>query len=219
MAQYYKNIVDLPLSRYIDVAVNDNLNALTIEGFPTEAELFEAWVEIRSQYADAMGDMEHKMYLRVLKEVAILSTDYETVQKLANFLLGFDCETFLRNADENKEVFDEVHKIALNINKILRSTFKFDPYQPDTFRNDLKRSLNQSKALKIRLDMKKIEFDAIRKTNEEAEGPTKEYFYGILITLSDHAKLPLNESMTVYEFCERVQRYNYYLSQKQKNVQ
>lgn len=219
MAQYYKNIVDLPLTRYIDVAVNDNLSALTIEGFPTELQLLEAWTEIRSQYADAMGDVEHRMYLRLLKDVTILSADYETIQKLAHFLLGFHCETFLRHAEVNKDIFDEVHAIALQINKILHTSFKFDPYIPEEFRNELKRSLNQSKALKIRLDMKKIEFDVIRKGHESAEPPTKEYFHGILITLSDHAKLPLNDSISVYEFCERVQRYNYYLSQKQKNTQ
>jgi hypothetical protein len=69
MVKYYTHITELPLSKYIECAVGDkpNLAALIIEGMPTEGELLTAWAEIRSQYSDAMGDQEHKVYLKLFK--------------------------------------------------------------------------------------------------------------------------------------------------------
>src|SRR5690349_12261785 len=68
-ATFYRSISNLPLYKYRDCLVNDNLAALIISGFPPESYLRLAWMDIRQEYADIMGDSEQKNYLKALKEV------------------------------------------------------------------------------------------------------------------------------------------------------
>lgn len=214
MNNYYSKIVELPLNKFIEIKVdpNGNLAPLIISGMPTPEELAKAWEEIQQEYADIMGDAEYRLYTKMLKDLTLLTISYNTVQKVIPFLIGLNLEAFLIHAAENKEIFDEIEKQMVELNKILHTPFKFNPYEPEKFRGELKRALNQSKSLKMRIDLKESEFEAVREKNENKETkPTKEYFYSILIELSDHAKIALSaDNMTVFEYCERVRRYNQY---------
>lgn len=200
MAKVHNNIVDLPLRKYVEALVDKNLHALVIEGDPTREELEQAWQDVQSQYGDAMGDMEHKVYLKILKDVTILDADYKLIHLYVELL---------------EKMY--IQQVAIELNKLLKSSFVLDPKDPVKYRKELQSALNQSKSLKIKLDMKNIEFESIR-TKYETDGvkPSKEYFQSILITLTDHSKVPLNDNMSVYEFCERMRRLNQYVDQQTK---
>src|SRR5205809_845314 len=72
LSKWYHNINELPLSKFIQVVVNQNIFALIIAGQPTQNDLLEAWEEICSGYEDAIGTNEHKLFSILFKEVAII---------------------------------------------------------------------------------------------------------------------------------------------------
>ena len=198
--KWYQNITELPLSRFIDVTVDNNIYALVISGHPSLDDLYSAWGNIESQYADAMGDSEHKLYLSLFKEIHTLTATYRVIHEIVNVL---------------REVPHEGLKAELN--SLVGTSFKFDFADPEKYHAELTRCLKRSKGLKIQIDLKMASFAAIEERFKgKGSKPNREYFFSILITLTDHAKIRIDDSITVYEFCERVTRLNDYAKQTQK---
>jgi hypothetical protein len=194
--KYYQHIVDLPLRNFIDASVNDNLSALIITGFPNPEQLQTAWAQITSEYADQIGDSESKMYWQLFKEVYVLSLNIELVEVCVNLLRAVYVESFARELEE-----------------LSQADFKLDPSDPEKYQADIQRCVNRSKRLIILHDTKKARLDAMEKQNTEQVKPTHEYYSSILITLSDHAKYEINDSITVFAFCERLNRFKKYSEQ------
>lgn len=199
-AQWYRHITELPLSRFIDVVVDDYYAALIITGNPAPEELLLAWAGIQSEYADAIGDHEHRMYVSLFKEVSILAINLQTIEYLV-------------------EILEQVYQPELcnMLNKMLLTTFKFDPADPEKYKATLKRCLMRSKGIKIDLELKQGQLKAMEKKNDaESPKPSREYFQSILITLSDHAQYAIQDSITVFEFCSRIKRYTQYCEQAKR---
>lgn len=199
-AKWYQHITELPLNKFIDCSVDDNVYALVISGHPTEIDLYKAWAQIQQEYADVMGDNEHRMYVTLYRDIKAL----ELTLKLIHYLV-----------DQLKEVY--YVEFANRLNSLLNTTFRFDYTQPEKYFNELTRCINRSKGLKIDLSLKVAQFEAIRNKNKVKNSkPTREYFQSIIITLSDHAKYPVQETITVYEFSERMRRFVKYCEQVEK---
>ena len=197
----------MPLSKYIECLVNKNLNALTISGFPTREELQDAWFEIQQQYADAMGDNEQRAYFELMREAGLLKGAYEQVGLCAKRLYFIE-EYFFSGPEhplyEDAKTF--IERFGREINRLTNSKFDFKDHS--NFHKNIQRCINRSVSLKISYELKYSQLKAIEDKFEKGEEPTKSYFYSILITLSDHAKYQLNDSITVFEFCERIKRLN-----------
>lgn len=191
----YTYITDLPLNRYIDCVVDGNLAALIIKGMPAEEDLQQAWFGIQQQYADVIGDAEHKFYISLLSEVSHLSALYAAIQNGLNIL--------------EKIWFPP---LVLQINKALGSNFKFDHEDPISYISDIRKATSRSKGIKLKLDLKLAHFESIRNRHEgKIEKPTREYFQSILITLSDFSKYPIESTrITTFEFADRIRRFNTY---------
>jgi len=201
-AKWYQHITELPLSKFIDVTVDDNLYALVITGQPSMEQLQLAWVQINQEYADVMGDNEHRMYISVYRDIKVL----ETTLKLIHWLV-----------EQMREVY--YVEFANRLNALLNTRFKFDHTRPEQYFNELTRCINRSKGYKIDLDLKLAQFEVMQKNRkEQGEGkkPSREYYQAILITLSDHVKYPVGDSITVFEFCDRVRRFSDYCKQVEK---
>lgn len=174
--------------------VHGDLSVLVISGNPSLEEIEAAWFDISAQYSDAMGDAEFKMYVKLYKEIAILSADLDCIYILIDILQTTYNEDFLRE-----------------LNKLLKTSMVLDPEKPVEYVATLKRCYNRSKGLKIEVDLKRLQFEAIhKKFNGQGKKPTMEYFDSILITLTDHAKVRVDDTISVYEFCERIKRFNNY---------
>lgn len=198
--KWYQHITELPLRNYIDCAVDGNYHALVISGHPTEHELLIAWSNIQQEDADAAGDHEHRMYITLFKEVTLLKVTLQTIHYLIEIL---------------QEVYYEPYTVQLNA--LLRTSFKFDNTDNHKYHETLRRCFNRSKGLKIDLELKLIQFKAIEKKNQDTgRKPTREYFQSILITLSDHAKYPVQDTISVYEFRDRIRRFTKYCEQVEK---
>lgn len=196
----YRSISELPLSRFIDVAVDNNLYALVITGKPDENELSALWEKIKVEYADAMKDNEYKLYTNLKNELSKLEITYSQLQWAIN---------------ELKKVY--VQQFAEKVNLWLRTSFKFDVRFPEDYDNDLKRADRRSRSFKLEADLKRLNIEGLEKKFAEKGGKaTRESFMNILFSLSDHVKFQLQDSITVYEFCERVHRLNKYIEHQEQ---
>jgi hypothetical protein len=195
--KWYQNITELPLRNYIDCVVDGNYCALVVSGNPTEHELLLAWAQIQQEYADIMADSEHRLYVTLYRDIKVL----ELTLKLIHFLI-----------EELKKVYYDEYTNRLN--DLLKTNFQFDYTEPVKYLAELNRCTNRSKGIKIDLALKMGKFEAIQKKNtEKGSKPTREYFQSILITLSDHAKYQVMDTVTVYEYSERMRRFSKYCEQ------
>ncbi len=200
-SKWYRSISELQLSQFIRVTVDENIYALVISGKPSDEDLIEAWGQIQLQYADAMKDNEYKLLVSLMKEVHRISILYDSIH--------------MAIAELRKRY---VKQFADRLNRWLESSFKFDVRFPDDYEEDLKRAYNRSKGIKLDLDLKRASYEAIQKKFSSAGNKlTREYFQGILITLSDHVRYPVTDSVTVFEYCDRIRRLNDHLKMAKQN--
>lgn len=189
-SKYYLNITELPLRNFIDCIVNNNIYSLIISGHPDVNDLYLQWHEISQQYADAIGDNDHRMYAIMLRDYTITCANYELIQR-------------------GIQILKIVHhpEICNKINKILSTSLKFNATDQKAYDNDLKTAWRRSKAFKIKSDLLKVSLDNM---GGDKVVPSKEYFARILIALSDKAGFYLTDSITTFEFCERIKQFNAY---------
>ncbi len=200
--KFYNSISTLPLRNYKEVLIRKNLAALTIEGFPPETELAEAWQDIQEQYAEAIGDGVQREYLRKLRNVTNLNVDFTMVQ-MAVQQLSIIIPYHL-NDPRDPEFKFAFEFYRTDLNRLVSANFQFD--NPATYGQELQRCLNRAKGIKIELDLQTLNFEAFRNKMEKEKEPDDKYFDSILISLSDLAGYHLNDQITVFEFCERLNR-------------
>jgi hypothetical protein len=101
LSKYYLNITELPLKNFIDCIVNNNIYALIISGHPDVNDLYVQWHEISQQYADAIGDNDHRMYAIMLRNYTVACANYELVQRGVQIL----------KIVHHPEICDKINKI------------------------------------------------------------------------------------------------------------
>lgn len=196
-AKWYHHITELPLNRFIDCLVDKNIYALVITGNPTIEELYAAWTEIQSEYADAIENNEYRLYVTLVKEVVILSTTIEQINCLVGAL---------------EYMYHE--ELLSRLNKLLNTSIVLDPADQVKYTAALKGCIMRSKSLKIKLDLQEIQLQGIQaKMEQPGKQPDRGYFHSILVTLSDHAKYHISDNITVFEYCDRVKRFTQYCEQ------
>jgi hypothetical protein len=199
--EYYKSIVDLPLNKFIECYVDENLYALVISGDVEKQNLTDAWENIVLEYNDAMSDAETKMYISLLKETSLLQAKYKLVE-MAILRLSIAY---------NKEMHDD-------LNNFTSSNLLLDPSKPDEYKKELEKAGRRSKSMLIQYELKRNQLAAMEEKNQvKTTKPTREYFQSVLITLSDFAKYELKDTITVYNFCERVRRYGQHIKMVEEN--
>jgi|GEM_PF-1041683 len=190
--KWYQSIIDLPLSRYISAKVDGNLQALVIEGNPTPNDLEKAWLNIEMECIDLVGTVEQKAELKLKKDIDIMQ---------ANLLI---CEVCIQQLSLSYHPDFEMY-----LNNILKANIKLDPTDPVKYHALLKNCWNRSRGIKINLDLKVIEYNAVaEKLQKQGEGQpyTREYFATMLITLSDFAQYQVQDTITVFEYYDRLRR-------------
>ena len=220
--KYHTTITTLPLSKFIDVVVDKNLLALVFSGSPVEGDmnlLNAAWAKINEEYADAIGDGEQQIYLQALKDVTSLKINIQVARALIEVLEK--TAAMIVEPDRMDDVEAYIIKFQDRLNKLLDSNLKFDRNNRDDYLKALKGCTNRAKAFKIDLDLKNMHLEALEKTRNPDTGKadkafTRQYFQSILITISDHARYQIGDDITVFQFCERIRRYNSYIEQMQK---
>jgi len=189
----FRSITELPLSRWIDLTVSGDINAVIKEGCPPERELQLAIAELRQQYADAAGDNHYKMYCNLIKEISNLEITLLEVGQLVETLR------------------DAYHPLlAKALNGVLGTSFVFDVTKPAEYDKNLDRCIRRTGGLKISLGLKTAALKAMEeKYTKDGVKPTREYYSSILITLrQDSGYHVLPENISTWEFCEMIRRFN-----------
>lgn len=190
--KWYHNISELPLHRFEDIVCDSNLYALVITGKPSDNDLLKAWADIQLEIADAANDQEYRLMSSMSRDVHKLSI---TIDQIHIAL------------DQLKVRY--VEKFAMLVNKWLVSSFKFDVRFPEDYDNDIARAKRRIKGLELDLSLKKAAYEGVKTKFASADGKfTRAYFQGMLITLSDHVKFEIKNTITVFEFYTRIRRLN-----------
>ncbi len=209
----HRSIQTLPLNRFIECYVDGNLHALVISGVAVMPVLQQVWEDILQEYTERVAHHEYKLYLSLLREITDLRITHKQIQLLAH--AGDEANEIPKGA--LRQVYDKY--LAGELNGLLKTTFRLNWADQKTYNQELDKAVRRSGSIKIKADLKAMQFEAIRKRHEKRlnEQPTKAqdraYFTNILISLSDHAKFQIADTITVYEYCERIKRLNEYCEQ------
>lgn len=193
----------MPLSKFIDCDVDGDLSALVIEGEATEQEILHAWLLIKTQYADIIGNQEYILYRNGCRDLSVLKITLVEVETLVSLM---------------RKIYSQM--IAERLNKLLKTRFEFNIETPEQYNSDLDACITRTGSTKIQIDIKEAQMKAMEGKHEQGHKPTREYYHKILISLSDHAKYELTDKISVFDFCERVKRFNKFCEQQKtpKNV-
>lgn len=200
---YHQTIDELPLNRFIDCMVDNNLSALIISGLPTIQQLQSAWENIFSDYIERIGTNEYRIYVALYKEINLLKVTIDQINIIA------------QRGDEANDMKPGILRLmyseyfANELNILLKTTCRFNYKDFKSYHAELDKCINRSKAFKIKLDLKLMNFEAIEKKNKGNTGKAdRQYFVSILVTLSDYAKYQIADNIKMSEYCERLKRFN-----------
>ena len=217
IANWYRSIHELPLKHFETVYVDQNLFALVISGSPTIDDLSKAWENIQSEYADALGNADYKMYVSVYKEITLMNITYEQIL----FIVAPGDEEgngkgiLLKLCSPQFDT--EVKFFANEINDLLRFRPRLNTNDPASYFAEVEKCYRRSKAIKIQLDMKRLEFEGVeKKFNKSGEQMEKSFFTSMLIFLSKHNGYKITKDITVAEYCEYVKQYNRFVELESK---
>lgn len=171
--------------------------ALVIIGEPDYTELRRAWSNILGEYSDAVGNAEYRIYVGVFKEVTELELKMNAIMAAIDVLRMGVYSRYLCDA----------------LNKDLRASFRFNYKDPASFQAEVEKAYRRSKAIKLQLDLREMHLRALEAKHTDGKKPDRRYYDAILVSLSDHAKYEITESITVSKFCERLKRYNAHCEQ------
>ncbi len=144
----YSSCNDLPLRKFIDCIVDENLQALTISGFPGESELKAAWDNILLEYSELIGNNEYRIYVQLFKDIQISKITLDQLTIALNIL---------------QVTYDEF--FAREVNRTLRTSCRFNWKDQASYQAEVKKCFNRSKSFKIALDLKLLKFEAIEAKN------------------------------------------------------
>lgn len=180
------------MSNFITVSVDGNVHALVIAGHPDIEDLYKAWEKIGWQFADAIKDSEYTMYSRLSNEVLQLEIDYKRICMLVEALKIAYCDKF-----KDK------------LNQLLGTKMKFNVHDKASYDKDIRSAKTRSTGIMINIELKRASLEALEPANKNSgKKVTREYFQSMLISLSDYAEYRITDSITVFEYCERIHRLN-----------
>jgi hypothetical protein len=199
-ASYYQTIYKIPLYKFEEVLLTENLSALTISGFPTQQELYEAWQEIMCEYSEAMGNGEYRVTQRLMQEINDLEIKFQ--------LINLGCQS-LKNA---------YSKIMVDIiNQHLRTKYDFKWGNPK-YIADIESCIRRAKGFNVTKELKQEQLKAIEaKMNAgESKQIDKNYFTQMLIILGRYNHYKINKDIFVNEYCTYVNDYASYVDAMDK---
>lgn len=211
---FHSSIYDMPLKVYIRCTVDKDLSALIISGAPDEELLTDAWYKIQMDYHDIIGDASLKNYLRCFQKLY----NYNSLLQESEHLREIIPQVIVHMIIIGKEFhsYPEMQaireKFVGRVNKIHTSRF---PFSDESHSNDCKRVRSLENGISLKRDIEALKLEQLEKTTDADKKPvTREYFFSTLITLTDHSKIKLDDSITVYEFAQRIKRYQDFCQQQ-----
>lgn len=169
-----------PLSVYIDVVCNDNLQALVIYGKPDKEDLLAAKSALNFEFAELSGNSEISSIVNIVRQM----------YQIQSQMLGFDIAIKLVSAGKVDETEDWLKLHIPNYSK---------PNDEESISKLIKKMVGLYKAKEIQLNELKKRYDAISSKGGDKIKP--EYYTELLITISKNIGFHLKrEELTLSEF-------------------
>lgn len=191
----YHSIHELPLYLFIKADVHNDLSVL---GHPSPEATSAAWNIMLSQYHETIGDIAVTMRLHLFKAITLLRIDYSSIFILVNALRSRYVAYFHRQLN-----------LLTNADFVMPE----NPADP-AYKSTLLRYIKRSKSLEQHIRLKEIELENLKEGAEKAPKTTLAYYEDTLISLSDHAKLPITDQISTYTYCARVKRLTDYIKRQ-----
>lgn len=189
---WYHSIYETPMSVFIRCQLQSDVTALIIEGPVLPRDLLDAWSQLVSAYHEAIGNTETIRRFFLYKEIGLLAIVLREIY-LSIEALKYQYVPFFHSK------LDQLLECSLPLDQ---QEFGTEAYFT-MLRRYFKRSSSVSRALRL----KEMEFDALDKGDPATKQKTDRGYYDkIFISLTDHAKVHIDDSITVFVFCERVRR-------------
>ena len=155
-------------------------------------EILKAEADLRVKYADAMGDAEYRDYCNTIREITRLEIELKQIHTIVGVL---------RDA--------YVPGLVTDLSRLMAQPINLRPGDTDRYDETLDKVLRRAKAKKMLKDLAEIKLHKLETKYQGKTGQvTDEYFDGLLISLSDSVGFRLDDSMSVWEFCDRIRRTN-----------
>lgn len=186
-ALWYRGTSDLPLYRFIKVAVDLDFSQLIIAGTPSDDDLLTAWAAIYQEFLDAMQDKKGQYRVRLLNEIDKLDYDYRVIQ-LCVQRLGIGPSQWA----------------VEQLRRRVRVSGDFNPEDQEKYFGSLVIVMNQALSLRHRMTEKQAEMDILYKQQGGASGrPGMAQFDSLIARVSLFSKFQINrKETTVSEFME-----------------
>ncbi len=186
----YNDCAKLPLDRFIDCLLDNELSQLIISGTPTQEQLQEAWDKIYVQYCQLSQDGSYNEVFEIMKEINDLRSKITIVKNVIDHLqLSFD-----------KELVDILNVFALRCNIV-------ESDKGEMLVNKLNMVVARMKKWFPRLSMREKELDELR--NKNIGKIDRSYFDDILEAMSENKGYQVEASkITVSRFCRSLVKMN-----------
>ncbi len=186
----YNDCSKLPLDKFIDCLIDNDLQQLIISGTATESKLQEIWDQIYIQYLQLSQDGSYNETLELFKEIDQLKSKITIVNNTIRYLqIKFD-----------QDLVDIINGFALRCNII-------ESDRDETLINKLNLVVARMKKWFPRLSQKEKELEELR--NKNTVKIDRSYFDDALEAMSQQKGFVIEASkITVSRFCRSLVKMN-----------
>lgn len=188
-------------------------SGLIVQGVPTEAQLYGAWMELYNDFVDLSDEQDVKQVIRLLRSIYTFGNKLEKV-KLEVATMGNAMNPFINTDFYNTVLHPEMVADLRKHN----FKYKFDRNNPSQYVKDLNLTLTRTIKWEIDIELWESEVKAYEE-RMNGEPPSEVYFTTNLVRLSVFTKYRVDpQQMYTDEYCILRKDYNeYYESVKNQN--
>lgn len=198
----YQNCDQLPLDRFINILIDDDLKQLIITGEPPMHILAQAWIDIYFEYYDTQSSIDGKYKLQLLKEIALLECALLKIETILH------CLSYTYSPELHAELVGIGYECEL------------DPHNIESYRESLQGVKNRSREIRIDIKLKQAELETLQEAAEKEKKVERSYFTNHLSRIATYKKVAVikPKDITVAEFSAMCTEYLDYINNLKKRA-
>ncbi len=175
------DLEQLSLQKFITCMVQGDLSVLRVSGFPSQQELFYAWIVLLSSYYTLTKSKEQLKYIKLAARMEALNLKIQVVKGI--------CEVLRLWYDEK-------------LVKVLQKWGYRLKYSPDNLLPDIDQTIREISSDEFQLLKMRTDHENEQKSKKrKGEAPNKEYFMKILYAIEKHRQQRYpKDKINMYEY-------------------
>lgn len=190
-AGLYPTCDELPFDRFIQCSVHGNYEALIKSGTHSHADLVELWSNIQLEYIDRIEEQETLYMVKLERDIRVLHHQISTVETTCYLL----------------SIIHDARLVQCLVD--LGYNYDFDPEDPKKNSNSLGAIKNRLAPLKLKYQVKCIEYEELNRNKSVGEKPSEKFFKMMLVRLAKFMGVALirAKDITTGEYCDLFREY------------